>query len=131
MQILFETSDEGLYDGLGIFKGNVQLIQNDLCPIVPNIGWDYLKLLPISTPFFELDEQKSYYFSHSYACPNIDEKTTLATYPFTNEYASVKLSGRIIGVQFHPEKSGNNGAMFLQKVVLYASQSISVTSNRK
>ena len=88
MQILFETSDEGICEGLGVFKGNVELIQNKLCSIVPNIGWDTLNLLPNPESFIKVDHQRFFYFSHSYACPNIDEKTTISTYSFTNMYAS-------------------------------------------
>ena len=53
-------------------------------------------------------------------------------YPHTHSLTCtllVKLHKRIIGVQFHPEKSGINGLNFLQKVVLYASQGYGVSSN--
>tara|TARA_B100000686_G_C16689795_1_gene916953 strand:- start:526 stop:1143 length:618 start_codon:yes stop_codon:yes gene_type:complete len=95
LQLAVEYSEEdGGVDCLGILPGEARLISQGR---VPRIGWSTV------TPGAE-----AYYFAHSYAV-----KTSAATC-YSEGFVAEAVKGSFVGVQFHPEKSGNSGSRFLQ-----------------
>lgn len=111
MQILFESSDEfGYSKGLGIFKGNVQKLPEDKNFPLPNIGWRKVMI----------DESKQlfksgwYYFAHSYHVTDVNEETVIGVSDYGIKFPSVVNYHNFYGVQFHPEKSSENGIQFLK-----------------
>ena len=116
LQLLFESSDEGKVQGLGIFKGKIQKIPNMTNQRIPHMGW--CKLLPTKpNTLIGLEELNNWvYFVHSYhAVP--DEFSIIAAQV---NYGSVKLTAMVendnlLACQFHPEKSGKTGEKLLRR----------------
>ena len=120
MQILLTKSfEEGKFEGLNLIEGEVvkiKSLKNNKIPI-PNINWCNLNFKNnIKENFIEL-EDKSFYFIHSYMAVTKNIKNTIATAKYKNvNIPSIIKSKNIIGCQFHPEKSGQNGLNFLKKI---------------
>ena len=121
MQILLTKSfEEGKFEGLNLIEGEVvkiKSLKNNKIPI-PNINWCNLNFKNnIKENFIEL-EDKSFYFIHSYMAVTKNIKNTIATAKYKNvNIPSIIKSKNIIGCQFHPEKSGQNGLNFLKKII--------------
>lgn len=109
MQILFESSEEGPGEGLGLLSGRVDALRAD---IVPNMGWS--RFQATSDPWFDgIPQDSMVYFAHSYAAP-ADAEAVVATSDHGSPFAAAVRKRRIFGVQFHPEKSGRIGAAILR-----------------
>ena len=116
LQLLFESSDEGKVQGLGILKGKIQKIPNIVNQRIPHMGW--CQLLPTKpNTLLTLEELNNWvYFVHSYhAIP--DDKSIIAAQV---NYGSEKLTAMIendnlLACQFHPEKSGKIGEKLLRR----------------
>lgn len=107
MQLLFEHSEEGNADGLGILKGHITRIATDLA--VPHLGWNTL------TSEYQSLNNKDVYFVHSYKASESEYNIAMTDYN-TNIPAIVKKEN-ITGIQFHPEKSGDTGLLILKKAL--------------
>ncbi len=139
MQWLFESSDEAPnLRGLGVFAGNcvhlgsgrTQKAKSDSTPFkVPHVGWNSLDLPRASVVMTGVVPDAQVYFTHSYAAPVVDEVAATTTYgmPFS---AAVE-RGRIAGVQFHPEKSGDVGLRVLKNFLDVASSKDSKLASSK
>lgn len=119
MQVLMERSTElGEHVGLGYIKGSVDRLKESTVGIdkikVPHIGWRNIVLHKKS----ELIGQKEnyFYFVHSYTCNTAYDHNLLATVNCPNGNISAVIGiDNILGVQFHPERSGPDGLRFLQR----------------
>lgn len=116
MQMLLEESEEhGLHKGLGFVPGKVRLFPKRLGMKIPQMGWNTIS--PSSHLLFEGIPDETYvYFVHSYYADTTPEYT-IATTDYTVSYASAVCSGNVMGVQFHPEKSGDVGIKILKNYV--------------
>jgi len=113
MHALFEESEEALgVPGLGLMKGRVKRFQIDRA--VPHIGWNGIKPRQASPLFSGLQGNEKFYFVHSYHIAPEDSGVILTTTDYGYEFASAVQQGRIMGTQFHPEKSGANGRRILK-----------------
>ncbi len=114
MQLLFERSFEfGETPGLAILPGEVVPIPENLGVKVPHMGWDRNECTqadPVATVF---DRQFSY-FVHSFYVKTTPEKI-LATVDYGVQIPSIVRQENVIGIQFHPEKSGRIGLEGLSK----------------
>lgn len=104
MQILFDRSAEGGgVDGLGIVSGDVSRLPSGVT--VPHIGWNEVGG----------DGTNSYfYFDHSYAVYPQDHSIVSGWCEHGDRFAAAIRTGSILGVQFHPEKSGSRGIDLLR-----------------
>tara|TARA_B100000029_G_scaffold515412_2_gene622286 strand:- start:260 stop:892 length:633 start_codon:yes stop_codon:yes gene_type:complete len=109
MQILFESSEEGNADGLGLIKGKVKRFNIDQPNVkIPHMGWNEIKLK--SNNIFTSDYTSSrFYFVHSYHVNCENPEDILATTFYGYQFVSAIKKLNIIGVQFHPEKSHKYG----------------------
>ncbi len=113
MQLLFESSEEGGSKGLDILKGEVRQIQGDVK--VPHMGWNTIEA---DSGLFQPFSGKRFYFDHSYVCVPADQDgLTTATTEHGEKFVSGLEAGNVIGVQFHPEKSGDDGIELLAHVL--------------
>lgn len=119
MQLLFEESEEfGTHQGLGLVKGKVQKLPASTDQRIPNIGWRPIALTN-DHPIQGLSDEGYFYFNHSYY-PDPKDGEVLTTSNFgSNEFCSGIMKNRVIGTQYHPEKSGPTGLRFLQSLIQY------------
>jgi glutamine amidotransferase len=111
MQILFETSEEGPANGLGIIPGNVAKLQFAPGLPVPHMGWNQLAQARTDPLLDGVSSLDYVYFVHSFAAPTND--ATIATCSYGSSFAAVIRRGNFCGTQFHPERSGVVGARIL------------------
>jgi len=111
MQMLFETSEEGDVDGLGLIEGGVTQMDAGNLPL-PHMGWNTLGNLAEDPLLAGVEAGEYVYFVHSYAAP-ISNKT-LATSNYGQKFSAIIRQGNIYGCQFHPERSGKTGARILE-----------------
>lgn len=118
-QIIFDWSEEGSTDCLGLVKGKIQhfyTINKDLEKEgmkVPHMGWNNLKRkeCPILK---DVPENADFYFVHSYViCPE-DSSVIKATADYGIKVPAVIQKGNLYACQFHPEKSGAPGLKILE-----------------
>jgi glutamine amidotransferase len=101
MQVLFESSEErGPVGGLGLLRGDVARLPASVR--VPHMGWNTVG-----------DEH--FYFDHSYAARPADEGIVSGWAEHGGRWAARIDTGSILGVQFHPEKSGRAGIELLRR----------------
>jgi glutamine amidotransferase len=118
LQLLFEASDEGHAEGLGLLGGRVRALPPSPGHPIPHMGWAPLipatpsPLLPAGTP----EEEEWVYFVHSFAADPVDPSinTALVDWAGTPVTAAV-WQGSIAACQFHPEKSGPVGEAMLRR----------------
>ena len=111
-QLLFESSEEGDAEGLGLMSGRVKRFAASAKTPTPHMGWS--KLRPVrDNPLCEgVGAQDYTYFVHSYICPISD--ATIATAEYGTAFPAMVARGNIFGCQFHPERSGAVGARILR-----------------
>ncbi len=108
------TEEAPALSGLGIFSGTITKLRGEK---IPHMGWSRAEA---TTSAFESGWA---YFAHSYA-PPAALRETLAITQCGAAFASAAGTGNVIGVQFHPERSGEYGARVLQRFVRLAREPI-------
>ncbi|MBQ1451446.1 MAG: imidazole glycerol phosphate synthase subunit HisH [Clostridia bacterium] len=117
MQLLFDKSFEyGEYEGLGLIKGNVAPIADDLKePLkIPQIGWNALSFPGEKNRLFKyINEGDCVYFVHSYYAKDCED-SVIATTEYGIPITAAVAKDNVFGCQFHPEKSGEVGLNILR-----------------
>ncbi|GJQ32165.1 MAG: imidazole glycerol phosphate synthase subunit HisH [Ignavibacteriaceae bacterium] len=114
MQLLAESSEEGETECLGIVKGSCTSFDKTVSK-VPLMGWNRVEVT-VSDPIFDGIEPGSYfYFAHSFKLPVITE--TIAKSDNSGTYTAALRKGNMWGVQFHPEKSSDQGLRLLKNFI--------------
>ncbi|MEQ8170226.1 MAG: imidazole glycerol phosphate synthase subunit HisH [Candidatus Eremiobacterota bacterium] len=119
MQVLAEDSEEDTsYKGLGWIEGHIVKfkIKGDLR--VPHVGWNSIQILKKDPLFKRIEENINFYFDHSYYFICDASYVTSICFYGTHIVASVQKEN-IFGIQFHPEKSQNNGLKLLRGFLNY------------
>lgn len=112
MQLLLEASEEGPGTGVGAIPGQVVRLE---APRVPHMGWNRVEG---EDALLAASGLQTAYYAHSFVCRPVNPGVVRAT----TEHAGVRFpamirSGGMVGVQFHPEKSGAPGLAFLAAVL--------------
>lgn len=110
MQLMCNYTEEGQTEGLGIFDVDVLKFDSALVK-VPQIGWNTITNLK-SELFQQVSEHSFMYLVHSYFAPMSTE--TISTSEYQIQYSSALQKDNFYGVQFHPEKSSNDGEQLLK-----------------
>jgi imidazole glycerol phosphate synthase glutamine amidotransferase subunit len=114
LQLFFEHSEEDGTDALGLIKGRVSKLEN--APLLPHIGWNDVAL-SADPVFSDIAPGSTFYFVHSYAVVPDDPGVVIATTDYGRAFVAAARSGNRVGVQFHPERSGNAGLQILSNFV--------------
>ena len=120
MQLLFEHSDEGDAPGLGLMPGRVVRFAPDMAGPdgarlkVPHMGWNALRTVRPHPVVAGLGEAPHVYFVHSYHAVPADPSLVVAEADYGVAVPAVVARGAVVGVQFHPEKSGPVGLALLR-----------------
>jgi imidazole glycerol-phosphate synthase subunit HisH len=119
MQLMAKHSAEGNIEGFGWFDANVISfkVKDTLRFKVPHIGWNNVIEKKSNKLYENIAPSSEFYFVHSYyfKCNEIVDILAESTYetPFTSSIQK----GNIFGVQFHPEKSHNDGEQLLRNFI--------------
>lgn len=115
MQLLSEEGTEiQITKGLGLIHGKVEKFCDSINLPIPHVGWNTVKRR-IDHPLFEnIKPDVDFYFVHSYHFNCKNEENIFATSDYGYDFTSAVINDHIIGTQFHPEKSQNNGLKFLE-----------------
>jgi imidazole glycerol-phosphate synthase subunit HisH len=121
LQWLFDGSDEAPdLPGLGLLPGRCHLLDARTLK-VPHVGWNTLEPTPTRGDARALRDVPAHayaYFTHSYVAPVTDACVATTTHGET--FAAVVEKDNVMGVQFHPEKSGDVGLAILRNFVALA-----------
>jgi glutamine amidotransferase len=116
MQLLFEGSDEDRGEpGLGFLAGTVVEMKD--VPRLPQIGWNALGLAGEHAWLRDVREGDHFYFVHSYVPEPARAADLLGTVEYGGTRCAIAGTDDLLGVQFHPEKSGANGLRLLNAFV--------------
>ena len=116
LQLLFESSDEGSINGLGIVKGQIKKIPQSFDQRIPHVGW--CELLPTrENILLREDEINNWvYFVHSYHAVPSDSDLIAANVNYGSEKLTAIIErDNLLACQFHPEKSGKTGEKLLRR----------------
>jgi len=118
MQLLMNRSEEGDVDCLGLVDGVVEKFNNKLK--VPQIGWNQVQMVDVQSPLFkDIPNNSDFYFVHSYFCNPINKNIIIGNTKYGQPFCSIIKQDNIVGVQFHPEKSGKIGFRLIQNIINY------------
>ena len=117
LQLLFEGSDEDGAATLAVVPGRT--VRLDRAPTLPHIGWNQVERARPHPLFDGIDDGADFYFVHSYAGdPGRDaDQLVLATTDHGAPFVSAIARDALVGVQFHPERSGTDGLRLLANFV--------------
>ena len=116
LQLLFESSDEGYFNGLGLVKGKVKKIPQILGQRIPHVGWGKLSPTKKNILLKENDQNNWVYFVHSYHVVPEDSNIIAAQVNYgTEKLTAIIENDNLLACQFHPEKSGKIGEKLLRR----------------
>jgi len=111
MQLLFDGSDEGAGEGLGIIAGRATRLR---AARLPQIGWNSLE--DVADEVIAASGLTIAYYANSFACRPFDPAVVTAwSVHDEDRFAAAVRVSRCVGVQFHPEKSSRPGLRFLDR----------------
>lgn len=114
LQWLFAGSTEApAVEGLGVFAGECERFAGGMK--VPHVGWNQVRVQPGSRLMYGVEDGAFVYYTHSYRAPVVDG--TVAVTEYGAPFSGAVERGHVMGVQFHPEKSGAVGMRVLRNFV--------------
>lgn len=119
LQILFESSEEGVEPGLGVIAGKVRRFRSEPGLTIPHMGWNQLQFTQRDLPLWQnLPSDPWVYFVHSYYVDPVDweVRSAIVTHGSQNVTAAIA-KDNLMAVQFHPEKSSSTGLQMLSNFV--------------
>lgn len=116
MQLMGNRSDEGKSDGLGWIDADILKFDENFISHrtkLPHMGWN--DVIPVTNhPLFEgLEKEAIFYFLHSFYFKNKNLSESIAVSEYGIRFTSAVNNNNIYGIQFHPEKSHQNGEKLL------------------
>ncbi|EGK84681.1 imidazole glycerol phosphate synthase subunit HisH [Microcoleus vaginatus PCC 9802] len=119
LQILFESSEEGVEPGLGVIAGKVRRFRSEPGLTIPHMGWNQLELTQQNLPLWQnLPSDPWVYFVHSYYVDPVDWEVRSAMVSHGSQNVTAAIAkDNLMAVQFHPEKSSSTGLQMLSNFV--------------
>ena len=117
MQLLANISYEnGQHQGLGWIEGKIKKLPADNLKL-PHMGWNEVEILNKENNLIKKEKLKDFYFVHSYYFDCDNKKNIIGTTNYGINFASFVSKENIYGVQFHPEKSSNQGLNLIKNFI--------------
>lgn len=127
LQLLFEHSEEGDADGLGILQGRVvRFVARDMHDEtgaklkVPHMGWNEVYQTQAHPMWADIEDGTRFYYVHSYHVVPADLAIEAAYTEYPKRFTCAVARDNIFAVQFHPEKSHTAGLQLLSNFVRWA-----------
>ncbi len=119
LQALFDHSEEGDIEGLGIFRGKVVRFRRPPAFKIPHMGWNTVTFRDPGSPLIEglRAAGESFYFVHSFHVVPEDPELTFGTCDYGGDFTAAVARGRCFATQFHPEKSQATGLALYRNFV--------------
>jgi len=115
MQLLFASSEEnGIFPGLDLLPGRIARFRLPEGWKVPHMGWNQIQPQTDSPLLQGVAGGSYFYFVHSYYLLPEDLSVVLAVSDYGVRFPAVAGRGKVFGIQFHPEKSSDQGLMILK-----------------
>ena len=111
MQLLYERSEEGPANCLGVIPGAIGKLRSAPGRPVPHMGWNQMAQVHADPLLDGISSLDYVYFVHSFAAPT--SGATVAITDYGTAFTSVVRRENFCGTQFHPERSGVVGARIL------------------
>jgi imidazole glycerol-phosphate synthase subunit HisH len=115
LQLLFDESEEfGIHEGLKVVPGRVKGFDKAMGLKIPHMGWNqvfFRKSIPI---FRGIDDGLYFYFVHSFYVAPKDEGDIAGETEYGIRFTCAIARDNVFAVQFHPEKSQQNGLKILE-----------------
>ena len=118
LQLLFDSSEEDGARTLGLLPGVTTRLAG--APRLPHVGWNAVDRRAEHPLFEGIAADAPFYFVHSYAGEPASRHAVLAETEHGSRFASAVADGRLLGVQFHPERSGADGLRLLRNALAVA-----------
>ena len=130
LQLLFDGSEEGTEKGLGIVPGMVKRFKSEPDITIPQMGWNQLELTQNRFSLWSnLPANPYLYFVHSYYVDPIEKDIIAGTVTHGTQKVTAAIArDNLMAVQFHPEKSSDNGLQILSNFVTLVKSSRLVAS---
>jgi len=126
LQMLFESSEEGPTQGLGVLPGRVRRFREEELALpggerlkVPHMGWSPVRQARAHPLWAGIDDDARFYFAHSYHPVPADPVLCAGTTPYPAPFTCAIARANIFAVQFHPEKSQRAGLQLLANFVAW------------
>lgn len=115
MQLLFDYSTEGgIFKGLGLIPGWVDRIPGSVK--VPHMGWNTVQMKNNCEVLRGIKDGAYVYYVHSYYVKAEQRSDICAVTSYGTDIPAVVRRNNILGLQFHPEKSGETGLIILNNI---------------
>ena len=121
LQLLLEESDEGDERGLGVLEGRVEKLPEG--QKVPHMGWNSVRFTTDHPVFKGVSQNSFFYFVHSYIAVPKASSIIAGHTEYGRDFCSAVAFDNVVAVQFHPEKSGENGLNIYKNFVSYVESS--------
>ena len=119
-QMLFERSEEGNVDGLGVFSGPVRRFPTKRMVTsqgeklkVPHMGWNRVRQVRPHALWAGIEDGARFYFVHSYFVDPVDRNVVVGEADYGVPFTSAVARDNIFAIQCHPEKSAQAGLALL------------------
>lgn len=116
MQLLASAGHEGgVNPGLGLIPGNViRLSPRAPTERVPHVGWNDVSFATPHPLLAGIPDETDFYFVHSYHFQPEAPESIVGSTEHCGRFAAIVQRENVMGVQFHPEKSGKPGLKLLE-----------------
>jgi imidazole glycerol-phosphate synthase subunit HisH len=126
LQMLFETSEEGPTQCLGVLPGHVVRFRDDAMTLpsgqrlkVPHMGWSPVRQARAHPLWTGIADATRFYFAHSFHPQPGDPATIAGTTEYPLPFTCAIARANIFATQFHPEKSQLAGLRLLANFVVW------------
>jgi glutamine amidotransferase len=129
LQLLFQHSEEGDANGLGILAGNVKRFPSEEMHDangdklkVPHMGWNQVYQQQSHPMWKDIADGERFYYVHSYFVQPADASLVAGVTNYPKPFTGAIAKNNIFAVQFHPEKSQHAGLQLLANFVRWNGQ---------
>jgi glutamine amidotransferase len=132
MQMMARGSEEGTEKGLNWIKADVRRLNPSAGTglKVPNLGWRCVDAGDNARLFARMDQERRFYFAHSYHVVCDDPCDVAATFDYDGLISAALQRKNILAVQFHPEKSHRFGMRMFENFIKVSGQALQYENDR-